>query len=406
MDTIDRETMLELATRAVWPAVSILTPTDPVGVHTDADRIRLRNLVRDAHDLLVGDGVRGPDADALLAPAIELTDSGQLTVGGPSGLALFASPGSTRVLWVDRFLPETVMVGDRFYLRPLYGALADETRAWALAIDSNRSRLFHLDRASIDEVALPAGTPLSMADDTRYDVREESLQYHTVPGATPQGVSPGSNAAMYHGHGGSKDVDKMQRERFMQELSRGVVETIGAQSAEPLVLLGVDYLVEDFRVVSAYPHVAEEQVIGATDEMSAADVQRKVLGVLAPRLEAASGADLEEYRASQGTARASSNVEEIIVAAASGRVKTLLMDESEGPWGYFDRDLLSVTRVCHAKPRWLRDTTPVSETTDLLECGWDLVDLAAAETLLHGGRVRTYPGEDPPVRGAAAVFRY
>jgi hypothetical protein len=405
MDTIDRDTILTLAARADWPSVSILMPTDPVGIHTDADRIRFRNLVRDAHDLLVGDGVRGPDADELLSEAIDLADHGPLLAGGPSGLALFAA-GDTRVFWLDQPLPETVIVGDRFYLRPLYGALADDTRAWALAIDSNHTRLFRLDRSAIEEVALPEGTPLSMADDMRFDLHEESLQYHTVPGATPQGVSPGSNAAMYHGHGGSKDVDKMQHERFMQELSRGVVETIGAQSADPLVLLGVDYLVEDFRTLGTYAHVASEQVIGATDYLSPADVQRKVLTALAPRVEAAAHADVEEYRALAGTGRSSSSVEEILVAAATGRVKTLLMDESQGPWGYFDRDALSVTRVCRAKPRWLRDTTPVADTTDVLECGWDLVDLAAAETLLHGGTVRAFDGEGSPVSGAVAVFRY
>jgi hypothetical protein len=404
MDTIDRDTILTLAARADWPSVSILMPTDPVGIHTDADRIRFRNLVRDAHDLLVGDGVRGPDADELLSEAIDLADHGPLLAGGPSGLALFAA-GDTRVFWLDRPLPETVVVGDRFYLRPLYGVMADDAHAWALAIDSNHTRLFRLDRSAIEEVALPEGTPLSMADETRYDEREESLQYHTVPGATPQGVQ-GTGTTMFHGHGGGKDVDKMQRERFMQELSRGVVEAIGAQGPDPLVLLGVDYLVEDFRAQSAYSHIASEQVIGATDYLSPADVKRKVLAVLAPRMEAAVDADVEEYRSVAGTGRSSSNVEEILIAAGTGRVKTLLMDESQGPWGYFDRDALAVTRVCRAKPRWLRDTTPVADTTDVLECGWDLVDLAAAETLLHGGSVRAFGGEDPPVRGAVAVFRY
>jgi len=50
------------------------------------------------------------------------------------------------------------------------------------------------------------------------------------------------------------------------------------------------------------------------------------------------------------------------------------------------------------------------EATDLTEpeaeVGWDLVDLAAAETTLHGGEVHAFVGEDAPVRGVAAVFRY
>lgn len=406
MDTIDRDTILRLAGRSEWPSVSIFLPTDHLGIHTDADRIRLRNLVRDAHDLLVADGIRSADAETLLAGGLAMAADEPLWAGGPSGLAVFASSEGVETFWIDTVLPEQVVVGDRFYLRPLYGALPDGTKAWALAIDSNHTRLFHLDRSTIEEVALPAGTPLSMADDMQYDLHEESLQYHTVPGATPQGVSPGSNAAMYHGHGGSKDVDKMQRERFMHELSRGVVATIGAQSAEPLVLLGVDYLVEDFRATSAYAHISPEQVIGATDYLSPADVQRAAVAALEPRMQAATRADVDEYESVAGTGHASADVSEIVAAAAAGRVKTLLMDDSSGPWGWFDRTTFTVTHLCPLQPRYHRDHTQAPDGADVFECGWDLIDLAAAETLRHGGRVRAFSGLRSPIEGAAAVFRY
>ena len=406
MDVIDRDTLLRLAGRAEWPSVSIFLPTDHTGIHTDADRIRLRNLVRDAHEHLVADGLRSAEADALLEGALAAASDEPLWAGGPSGLALFASSSGVETFWLNTVLPEQVIVGDRFYLRPLYVALPHSAKVWALAIDSNHTRLFHLDRSSVDEVALPAGTPLSVADDTQYDVREESLQYHTVPGATPQGVSPGSNAAMFHGHGGSKDIVKMERQRFMQELSRGVVATIGAQSADPLVLLGVEYLMADFRVVSDYAHIAPEQVAGATDQLSPADVQRAVIAALEPRMQDATRAAVDEYKAVAGTAHASSNASEIVAAAAAGRVKTLLMDDSSGPFGWFDRSTFDVTHLCPVTPRYLRDSMQAPNDADIFECGWDLIDLAAAETLRHGGDVRAFTGEQSPIAGAAAIYRY
>ena len=406
MDTLDRNTLLTLAGRSLWPSVSIYTSADHTGTRTDADRLRLRNLTKQARERLLGDGVNPAQADALLADALDLATDETAWPGGPSGLAYFADESGAHTFWVDTSMPELVVVGDRLYLRPLYSALHDEPPVWALALDSNHTRLFKLDHASIEEVELPAGTALSMADDMKYDLHEESLQYHTVPGATPEGVSPGSNAAMFHGHGGSKDADKMQRQRFTQELSRGVVETIGAQSAEPLVMLGVDYLVEDFRAVTAYSHVAPEEVIGATDYLSPAEVRRKVLAVLAPRLAARVQADVDEYDSLAGTGRVSSDASEIVAAAAAGRVKTLLMDDSSGPWGWFDRETFDVTRLCTIEPRYLRDTMDAPTDPDLFDCGWDLVDLAAAETLRHGGVVRAFRGEESPISGAVAVFRY
>jgi hypothetical protein len=405
MNAIDRETILSLAGRASWPSVSIFLPVDHLGIRTDADRIRLRNMVRDAHDRLVADDVRGAEADALLAAALDVAANDALWGGGPNGLAIFADAAGSEVFWLDADPPESVVVGDRFYLRPLYGAMADDTRVWALAIDSNRTRLFRLDRVNVEEVALPEGTPVSMAEDTLYDLREESLQFHTMPAPASQGAH-GQSTAMFHGHGGSKDVDKMQRQRFMQELSRGVVEVIGAQSSDPLVLLGVGYLVDDFRAVSSYANVAREQVLGATDHLSPADVHRAVLVALGARLKTAKGAPIDEYHALEGVGHASADAATILAAAATGRVKTLIMDDSSGPWGWFDRETFDVTNLCPIEPRYLRDTMPAPSERDTFECGWDLIDLAAAETLRHGGSVRAYRGGSSPVQGAVAVFRY
>ena len=53
MDTIDRGTILGLAQHGLWPSASILMPVDHVGIHADADRVRLRGLVKSARDLLV-----------------------------------------------------------------------------------------------------------------------------------------------------------------------------------------------------------------------------------------------------------------------------------------------------------------------------------------------------------------
>jgi hypothetical protein len=405
MDAIDKDTLLRLAGRAEWPSVSIYLPTDKLGIHTDADRIRLRNLIKQAGERLVADGLKVTQADAMLAGTLDLSATDAPWAGGPQGLAVFVTPASTEALWLDVGMPELVVVGDRFYVRPLYAAYRGEKKAWALAIDSNKTRLFHLDPASIEEVTLPKGTPTSLAEEAKYDLHEESLQYHTVPGATPEGAQ-GVNAAMFHGHGGEQDFDKVARGQFMLQLSRGVVERIGAESAEPLVLLGVDNMIDEFRANSDYAHIAPEKVVGATDYLSPADVLREVLAVLAPRVEAAGIADVEEYRQLAGTGKSSSEPSEIVAAAATGRVKTLIMDDSSGPWGYFDRTNFDVTRLCKVEPRYLRDTAAAPSDPDMFECGWDLIDLAAAETVRHGGTVRAFRGEASPIQGAAAVFRY
>jgi hypothetical protein len=405
MNAIDRDTLLRLAGRSEWPSASIYLPVDHTGAHTDADRIRLRNLAKQACERLVVDGLREPAADAMLAATQAVIADDAAWAGGPSGLAVFITPDSTDVLWVDVAMPETFVVGDRFYTRPLYAAYTGEKKAWALALDTKKTRLFHMDAASIEEVEFPKSTKVSLADDLAGQEHEESLQYHTVPAGGEPG-SHGAGAAMYNGHGGEKDYDAVERGQFMIQLCRGLVERIGAGSAEPLVLMGVAHMVDEFHAICSYAHTLPAAVHGATDYLSAADVHRKVLETLRPAMESASTAMVDEYRELAGTGRTSSDAAEILAAAAGGRVKTLIMDDSVGPWGWFDRENFAVTHLCDIEPRYLSASMGTVDDPDVLACGWDLIDLAAAETFAHGGSVLAFRGESAPFAGAVAVFRY
>jgi Arc/MetJ-type ribon-helix-helix transcriptional regulator len=405
MNSIDRGTLLRLAANSQWPSLSLYSPVDRLGIHTDADRILLRELAKQAIDRLVYDGLKHAAAAEMVAGVLEVAADDTVWGGGPSGLAIFVTHDGTEALWLETTMPALVVAGDRFYLRPIYPDYVSEKRAWALAIDANKTRLFHLDAGSIEEAELPKGTSASLTASLDTEEREESLQFHSVPGATAEGAQ-GVNTAMFHGHGGERDFDKVERGQFMLQLSRGVVERIGAGSAEPLVLLGVGNMVDEFRASSHYAHIAPEQVEGATDYLSPSDVLRKVLAALAPRMDAARAADIEELRALAGTGRTSTDASEIVAAAAAGRVKTLVIDDTSGPWGWFDRTSFEVTHLCTAEPRYLRDPSGIALERDMFDCGWDLIDLAAAETVRHNGTVRAFRGESAPVHGAAAVFRY
>jgi hypothetical protein len=315
-------------------------------------------------------------------------------------MAIFVDAEETRVYRVDTTLPEQVVVGSRFYLRPLALAYRGNESFFALAFDRARARLFSGDRSGITEVPLdPAAT--SFAEATKYDEREESLQFTTH--ASPESIT-GSGAAIgqFHGHGG-ENVDKNELARFAAGVDKVVLAAIGPENTVPLVLLGVDYQLAAYRTVNTYHNLVAEQSIGATDELTDKAVHAKALEALSTRFADAVDDDLTELR-EKPSALVSSDPAEIVSAAASGRVKTLFFDSATGPYGLFDRELFAVSSVCSAAPRYLRESAD-SESADA-ECGWDLVDLAAAETVLHGGAIHAFAGENAPVEGVAAVLRY
>jgi len=400
MDIVDRPTFAALASHRGWPSVSIYLPTHRAGAQKEQDPIRLRNLVNAATQRLVAEGMRSPDAEALLEEVRSLIETSEFWRDARDGLAIFVQPRESRVLEVDVGLPEQLVVGGRFSIRPLALAYHGDERFFALAFDRDGSRLFEGDRNAIRELDIVGG-PGSFAESTKFDEREESLQFttHASPESTA-GVGPA--IGMFHGHGG-ENVDKTELQRFAAEVGKAVTGVLGAENSVPLVLLGVEYQLAAYRAANAYPALADEQVLGATDEMTERAVHLAAFGALEPRFRAAVDADLAELRDKPGTL-VSTDPAEIVTAAAAGRVKSLFFDDSTGPYGQFDAGTFAVSKVCSAAPRYLRETADSELAAS--ECGWDLVDLAAAETILHGGAIHAFAGEDAPVHGVAAVLRY
>ena len=400
MDTIDRATFTALATHSGLPAVSLYLPTHRAGTERDQGPIRLKNLVRSACEGLVAQGMRDPEADALLGKVKALYDDVSFWRETGDGLAIFVDASETRVLRLDVAMPEQCVVGSRFYVRPLALAYRGDERFFALAFDRNRARLFEGDRSGVTELPLDPAIS-SFAESSKYDEREESLQYTTH--ASPESTNASGPAiGQFHGHGG-ENVDKDELQRFAAGLEKAVTSAIGAENTVPLLLLGVDYQLATYRGVNTYRSLAREQVDGATDELTDRAIHAKALEALAQRFDATVGSDLKEL-SEKPSSLVSSDPTEIVSAAATGRVKTLFFDQASGPFGVFDRDLFAVEAVCSAAPRYLRETAD-SESAEG-ECGWDLVDLAAAETVLHGGAIHAFDGESAPIAGVAAVLRY
>ena len=263
--------------------------------------------------------------------------------------------------------------GSRYYLRPLALAYRGDESFFALAFDRNRARLFAGDRSGIRELPLDESAS-SFAEATKFDEREESLQYttHASPESTAGG---GATIGQFHGHGG-ENVDKDELERFAAGLDKAVTSQIGAENTTPLVLLGVDYQLAAYRGVNTYPALAREQVEGATDELTDRTVHAQGAHRTRPSLRRRRLRRPRRACARSRSALVSTDAAEIVSAAASGRVKTLFFDEGCGTVRAVRpravRGQLGVQRRA-ALPAGVRRHAKAADA----DCGWDLVDLAA-----------------------------
>jgi hypothetical protein len=381
IDFISTEDLQHLAEVSDRYCVSIYLPTHPAGSEATQNPIRLKNLLATARTELQSLGLSHREADDLLAPIDALRRDPEFWTGLGNGLAvLFTNTGS----WTYRLptsVKELAVVAESFHLKPLLSSVTADEVFYLLALAQSEVRLLRGGRFDVSEVSL--GTiPASLAEAVPFDERESTLQSHGGGRSGRGGV-----VAVFHGHGGGKDAKQIDVDRFLTAVDHGFRETVGPTTA-PLVLAGVEHLVSHFRKLSSYPHIVDDEIRGNPEHMGVDELHRRAWPAVEPLLDAAQRTALAAVAAASVPTLGS--LAQIVVRAADGRIDSLIVPLGVQRWGTFHRE--SRVAVEH-------DTRRPGDR--------DLLDIAAIETLTHGGRVYVVPrSELPPHMPVAATVRY
>jgi len=393
MSALSQEQVRELSEVRERPCLSIYLPTYRAGAETLQNPIRFKNLLRHAEERLVRMGAElgldRRDLDAFLAPARDLAGDAEFWQHQQEGLALFRSRSLFRALRLPESFDERAVVDERFHLKPLFRLLGAGGHFYILALSRNRVRLLAADRDSVRELELDNKVPRSLTE----DLGEEEVQ-QTDRGNTLGPAARGRAAGLiHHGHGAGDHDIKEDVLRFFNRVD-DALPTLGLDRNAPLVLAGVEYELPIYREISRWPRVLEQGVTGNPDLLRPEELHQQALAIVEPTFEEELRSAAERYGNLLPKGRASSQVEEVVPAAHDGRIDTLFTARGAHFWGSYD----PATREVRA----------VSDRGAERNGHQDLLDLAAVETLLHGGAVFSVEPAKVPAGGQplAAIFRY
>jgi hypothetical protein len=176
---------------------------------------------------------------------------------------------------------------------------------------------------------------------------------------------------------------------YFRQIDHGLHDILRDAKA-PLVLAGVDYLHPIYRQANTYNHLIEDGITGNPEHLTAEDLQTMAWDLVEPiflQAQADAKATYERYAA---TEQASDDIETIVPAAHFGRVDTLFITVDMQQWGTFDPE-----------------TQRVQLTEEDDGTAADLLNVAAVQTVLHGGTVYAIAADQMPThRALSAVFRY
>lgn len=383
MPILTQEELKAVAAEKQRPAISIFLPTHRAGPEIQQDSIRLKNLLKKAGEQLIAEGSRPAEARELLAPVSNLINDAAFWRHQADGLALLRSRDTFRIYRVPLDLPEFVAVSDRFYVKPLLPLLINDARFYVLALSKKAVRVLECTKDTVqalDVPDIPQGTDEALPVG---DTPQSQLYARPVTLAHP-------GAEMFHGHGeGIDDAEVANMMHYCRRIDEGLRNVL-KESRAPLILACVDSLAPYFRSVASHRPILEPIVSGNPDDLSAEQLHQKAWPIAEPHFHEARVQAAAQFHEGLAKGRAGQALADVLTAAHQGRIATLFVGLGLQRWGRFDFDRLQLNEH--------EEEQPEDE---------ELLDLAAMQTLLHGGTVYGVPpGDVPGGHPLAAVYRF
>lgn len=386
MDALAYEELRHLIEQPVGSCVSLFLPIQRAEPTHQQNRLRLEHLLDQAATGLIARSLSPAATQELLAPASQLVEDRAFWQHQSDGLAIFAAPQLFRVYHLPLAFEELLVVDEQPHIVPLLPLFSDDGQFYVLTLGLQGVQLLQCTHYSAHPIALP-GVPTSLQDSLKYDEFAKQPQWHSgVPGRS------GARGAIFHGQGARDErLAKEEILRYFQQVDQGVCTALHDKRA-PLLLAGVAYLLPIYRAANRYSQLVAEGIATNPDDLQPEELHMQAWEVVAPRFAQARTAAFEHYRHLLGTqpALVSSYLRAIVPAAFAGRIETLFVATGQRRWGTFEPVAGVLTLHDAAEPH---DS--------------ELLNLATAQTILHGGTVYTVaPAQMPEAAALAAIFRY
>ncbi len=308
------EALPQLLRASASPCVSIYLPTHRAHPGSKQDPVRYRALVSEVESRLAKvPALR--DATRFLEPLRELENQAHWE-HSLEGLAVFLSPTLHAAYRLPIPVPERVVVGDSFHVKPLIRFLGSNRRYFVLAVSQNAVSLYEGSPFGAGAVEL-GGLPESLRGALGVPDLDRALGRHGAP-----------SSVVFHGRGPGREETKETLLKYFRAIDKGLRAFLHDERA-PLLLAAVRYYHSIYREANTYPHLLEEGLDGNYERVNGEQIH----GAAWPIVKVAFDAQIEtwvaRYRALAGTGLATDAIEEIAPAALGGRVRCLLA--AEGP---------------------------------------------------------------------------
>jgi hypothetical protein len=342
------------------------------------NRVRLQRARSVVSEALVGAGLDGAEAERRAAELLRVeADPRKLPAdlaGRTHGVAAFVGPEGVRPFALGQAPAEEVRIGDCFALRLLLRAVQSDTRFRVLALAQNSVALFEGDAHGLHPDVLP-DLPSSLEEALGTELGGHRLGLVSTPAA-------GIRGARFYGLHDANTERALDLERFHRVVARALEKTAAA-GEPPLVLATDESNAGRFRKVAQLPALVADTAVGSPEHLSPAELFARAWPAVAAELGRRERARADDYERARSLGKGLTAIDRIAVAAVTGRVRRLWIDEGAEVPGRLD---FESGRVVAAEPR-----------------AGDALDALATAVLRRGGEVIVGAAGSLPAPAAAVA---
>lgn len=339
------------------PVVTITAPFDRRRPNNEADRIRLRNLLAEAHSEVTARYDR--DVATAVLGRLDAAAADFDPRQGAYGIVVIATPDMAESHLLPFPVREAVAVASTPATRFLVQGLRRSPRYRLLVLSDRATRLFEGMRDDLHEVE-HHGFPMA-ADVVPRDLRSVAGRFAREPAGD----------------------DKEQWRAFYREVDQALIE-VGRDDPLPILLAGVERSVAMFEDVANSTRLVIGHINGAQEDATAHGLGEKAWPILRDHLKARRREVIAELAETVHTEKAVTGIDEVWPLIRQGRGRLLVVEEDyrAEPSREVDGELV---RVDGAGPDVMDD--PVDELIEHLMRAGGSVEFVATDALEDHGRI-------------------
>ena len=383
MNLLTNEILSELSSLDQGTCISLYMPTHRNHPDNLQDPILFKNLIKGLEKSL-SQKFSDSERMLMLEPFEALANNKAFWNHTSDGLAVLGSSGTFKTFLLPVPTSDLTIVADSFHTKPLRKYLQSSERYHVLGLSLTDYHIYEGNRYSITEIMLASGIPKNIKE----ALGDELTEKHSTV-ASYGGVG-GASGNMHHGHGGKADEVDIDTERFFRFVAKTINENYSKPHGLPMILAALPEHHNLFHQVSNIHALLPTGIDVNPQSVKNDELMKHAWEVMEPYYNGIINKACDAFQLAKSKGKGSDSINDVAIAAAAGRVETLLIEADRQIAGKISNATGNIEKGDLANP----------EMDDLLD---DLGELV----IKMGGKVMVISQEKMPTRtGIACVFRY